>query len=157
MGTIAACIAAAKAMVLTPSNKPSEIPGCPILNANKGPNGPSICMVAASPVVIVVLVAFLAASTKRLWLGASSLRKKSIDDIGLFASDRHDGGLSHTKWMVGVAALQYDSNRESLIQTHPVQSLFDVWQATDSCAVLLKESPPNALHLTLEASPRITQ
>ena len=54
-------------------------------------------MVAARPVVIVVFVAFLAASTKRLWLGASSLRKKSIGDTGLFAPDRHDGGLSIPK------------------------------------------------------------
>src|SRR5713101_3819487 len=142
---------------MTPSIKPSDIPGWPILNANKGPNGPSICMVAASPVVIVVLVAFLVASTKRLWLGANSLLKKSIGDTELFASDRHDGGLSHPERMICVAALQYNSNWKSLIQTHPVQSLFDVWQATDSCAVLLKESPPDALYLTLEASPRITQ
>src|ERR1700683_3582690 len=120
IGKIAACIAAAKPMIITPWNKPSEIPGWPILKANKGPNGPSTCMVAASPVVIAVLTAFLAASTKRLWLGASSLRKKSIGDTGLFASDRYDGGLSHPERMVRVAALQYDSNGESLIQTHPV-------------------------------------
>ena len=116
---------------MTPSNKPSEIPGWPILNANKGPNGPSICIVAASPVVIVVLVAFLAASTKRLWLGASSLRKKSIGDTGLFAPDRYDGGLSHTKWMFGVTSLENDSNWKSLIQTNPVQRqtllLYQAW------------------------------
>ena len=111
---------------------------------------------AARPVVIVVFVAFLAASTKRLWLGANSLLKKSIGDTGLFAPDRHDGGLSHPERMVRVAALQNDSNRKSLIKSHPVQSLFDVWQAGDSCPVLLKESPPDTLYLALEASPRIT-
>lgn len=106
--------------------------------------------------MIVVLVAFLAASTKRLWLGANSRLKKSIADTCLFASDRYHCSLSHAKWMIAITSLKNDSNRKSLIESDPVQGLFDVGQATDGCAVLLKESPPDTLYLALEASPRIT-
>src|SRR6266404_9503582 len=82
IGTIAACMAAAQMIVTAPSKKPREIPGWPILKGEQGPNGPSICIVAASPVVSVALVAFLAASRIRLRLGANSLAKNAPTDTG---------------------------------------------------------------------------
>ena len=138
---------------------PSEIPGWPILNAKSGPNGPRICIVVASPVVIVDLVAFLAASMIRLRLGANSLAKNAArrDTRFYFASYRYDRRLSHTKRMVAVSALENDSNRKSLVKAHPVQSLFDVGQAADGRAILLKESPSDTLHFALEALARVAQ
>jgi hypothetical protein len=59
-------MAAAQAIASAPSKRPREIPGWPILKAKSGPNGPTICIVAAKPVVTVDLAAFLAASTTRL-------------------------------------------------------------------------------------------
>ena len=51
-------------------------------SAKSGPNGPRICIVAVRPVVIVALVAFLAASMSRLWLGANSLARNAPGDTG---------------------------------------------------------------------------
>src|SRR6266446_2039890 len=75
----------------------------------------------------------------------------------LVASDRYDRGLSHTERMATVTTLQNNSNRKSLVKSYPVQSLFYVGQAADGCPVLLKESPSDAFHLTLEALAGIAQ
>src|SRR5215472_17615399 len=59
--------------------------------------------------------------------------------------------------MAAASALQDDPDRESLVKADPVQSLFNVRQAGNRCAVLLKESPSDTLHFSLEAYARITQ
>jgi len=33
--------------------------------------------------------------------------------------------------MAAVGAFEHDSNRKSLVKPHPIQSLFDIWQAAD--------------------------
>src|SRR5208282_1586183 len=59
--------------------------------------------------------------------------------------------------MAAVATFQIDSNRKSLVEPHPVQSFFNIWQAADACVVLLKESPSDAFDLTLKACPWIAE
>ena len=53
------------------SNNPNETPGWPILNANRGPNGPTVCAMAAIPVVRVALRASGRLANRRR-VGASS-------------------------------------------------------------------------------------
>jgi hypothetical protein len=74
----------------------------------------------------------------RPWLGASSLAKNALKPTVLLASNGHDSSLSHAKWAISVSLFQHDANRKSLVKADPVQSLFNIWQATDGCAVLLK-------------------
>ena len=59
--------------------------------------------------------------------------------------------------MTAVSALEHDSNRKSLVKPHPIQSLFDIRQAPDRCAVLLKQPPSDTLHFPLEALARVAQ
>src|SRR5262249_9616424 len=83
-------------------------------------------------------------------------RKKRTQRHGwLFASNGYDCGLSDAKRMRSVGALEDDTNRKSLVKADPVQSLLDIWQAGDGCAVLLKQPPSYSLHLSPEALGRI--
>ncbi len=59
--------------------------------------------------------------------------------------------------MGGVAGLQKYSNWKSLVQSYPVQSLFDVRQAADGRTVFLKESPSDTFDLSLEPLARVAQ
>ncbi len=59
--------------------------------------------------------------------------------------------------MVVVSAFQYDANRKSLIKPHPVERLFDIWETANSRDILLRHSPSNTLHLTLEMFPGVAQ
>src|SRR5713101_7444182 len=117
---------------------PNEIPGWPILKAKSGPNGPRICIVAARPVVTVALVAFLAASMIRLWLGANSLAKnarnvsKAWDSelingefllIAAYLSERR-GRLRSAAWRCNLLASdRYDSRLSHTIRMVVVTAL----------------------------------
>jgi hypothetical protein len=59
--------------------------------------------------------------------------------------------------MAAVGAFEDDSNRKSLVKPHPIQSLFDIWQAANGSAVLLKEPPSDTLHFSLKALARVAQ
>src|SRR5215469_849475 len=154
---MAACIIAAETIVRPPSNSPKEIPGCPSRKANSAPNGPTICSVAAHPVVTVALSAVRAASTNRRRVGASSLARNATADTGLVAPYRDHSRLAHAKRMVGIGLLKVDSNGKALIQSHPVERFFDIWEAADGSTVGLIESPADPFDLSIEKLPRVAQ